>query len=159
MALEVVVMTTFGATSDDKFPNTTTLGSQQMMKPSVSLWTSSSYHPCSNGLWKDGAFIWTPCLLLSHNHYVVLMQRNMTHGSRAVNIETEMEMEMENENLVGSLMVWHRCIKHSSKHSFSLWLIHVRRLPLRLKINRLHGSHHKSKGQGFKDMLSYLVLV
>ena len=56
-------------------------------------------------------------------------------------------------------MVWHRCIKHSSKHSFSLWLIHVRRLPLRLKINRLHGSHHKSKGQGFKDMLSYLVLV
>ena len=56
-------------------------------------------------------------------------------------------------------MVWHRCIKHSSKHSFSLWLRHVRRLPLRLKINRLHGSHHKSKGQGFKDMLSYLVLV
>ena len=30
---------------------------------------------------------------------------------------------------------------------------------LRLKINRLHGSHHKSKGQGSKDMLSYLVLV
>ena len=95
--------------------------------------------------------------------FVLISSRTQDSGLKLfIQQQNTWEYTKEMKSYVEQLlhyMVWHRCIKHSSKHSFSLWLIHVRRLPLRLKINRLHGSHHKSKGQGFKDMLSYLVLV
>ena len=102
-------------------------------------------------------------LLLTWINFNLSMDRTQDSGLKLfIQQQNTWEYTKEMKSYVEQLlhyMVWHRCIKHSSKHSFSLWLIHVRRLPLRLKINRLHGSHHKSKGQGFKDMLSYLVLV